>query len=62
MALSSGLFWQSSKSDLATYLVNLTGGGAERAHADGIAIPATPDVVFTKSQDNPDDIRKALGL
>ena len=43
-------------------LVNLTGGGAERAHADGIAIPATPDVVFTKSQDNPDDIRKALGL
>ena len=43
-------------------LVNLTGCGAERAHADGIAIPATPDVVFTKPQDNPDDIRKALGL
>ncbi|MBO7091173.1 MAG: hypothetical protein J6W23_05255, partial [Victivallales bacterium] len=43
-------------------LVNLTGGGAERAHADGIAIPATQDVVFTKSQDNLDDIRKVLAI
>ena len=43
-------------------LVNLTGGGAERAHADGIAIPASPDYVFTKSQDNLDDIRKVLAV
>ncbi|MBR6059742.1 MAG: cysteate synthase [Victivallales bacterium] len=43
-------------------LVNLTGGGAERAHADGIAIPATPDYVFTKAQDNLDDIRRMLAI
>ena len=43
-------------------LVNLTGGGAERAHADGLAIPATPDYVFTKAQDNLNDIRNVLGL
>ena len=42
-------------------LVNLT-GGAERAHADGIAIPATPDYVFTKAQDNPDEIRRMLAV
>ncbi len=43
-------------------LVNLTGGGAERAHADGIAIPATPDVVFTKAQDNLEDIYKVFAI
>ena len=41
---------------------NFYGVAAFHAHADGIAIPATPDVVFTKSQDNPDDIHKLLAL
>jgi cysteate synthase len=61
----ASLFIAREKGELGddhTILVNLTGGGAERAHADGIAIPATPDVVFTKSQDNLDDIRKVLAI
>ena len=41
---------------------NFYGVAAFHAHADGIAIPATPDYVFTKSHDNLDDIRKVLGL
>ncbi len=43
-------------------LVNLTGGGALRAKADGKTIPATPDFYFTKEQDNMDDIKAILGL
>ena len=43
-------------------LVNLTGGGARRAFEDGIAIPATPDVIFSKDDISPETIKAKMGL
>ncbi|MBP5638766.1 MAG: cysteate synthase [Victivallales bacterium] len=43
-------------------LVNLTGGGSERAHADGIAIPATADIFFTKEDMAQETIKARFGF